>query len=85
MAPDAPMGPLPGPIRMQRPPRAQRNALNVDRQKKIVTDTERLLALALDVKATLRTVGEGPMPSDLTKKVEEIEKLAHAIRQKEAE
>jgi hypothetical protein len=52
------------------------------RQKKLVADTDRLLALATDLKAQ---VDKSPAPNTLSldeiKKADEIEKLAHSVKQ----
>lgn len=77
-------GPGGGPVRMGRPGRMteqQRKAMEAERQKKIVADTERLVALALELKAAMQQ-GAAPTP-ELAKKLDEMERLAHEVRTKE--
>ena len=55
---------------------------NEDRQKKLVADTERLLALATDLKAQVGQSATDSLSEDGMKKVEEIEKLAHSVKER---
>lgn len=52
------------------------------RQKKLVADTDRLLALAADLKAQVHnSPGSNTLSVDEIKKADEIEKLAHSLKQ----
>ena len=55
---------------------------NEDRQKKLVADTEKLLALATDLKAQVGQSATDNLSEDGMKKVEEIEKLAHSVKER---
>jgi hypothetical protein len=59
---------------------------NEDRQKKLVADTERLLQLATDLKAQVDRSAADSLADSLSedgmKKVEEIEKLAHSVKER---
>jgi hypothetical protein len=55
---------------------------NEDRQKRLVADTERLLALAADLKAQVDQSAADSLSEDGMKKVEEIEKLAHSVKER---
>lgn len=65
--------------RMQR---EQEKARNDDRQKKLVADTEKLLALATELKANVDKTNKDTMSVDVIRKAEEIEKLAHSVKEK---
>jgi hypothetical protein len=55
---------------------------NEDRQKKLVADTEKLLALATDLKAQVGQSEADSLSDAGIKKVEEIEKLAHSVKER---
>ena len=55
---------------------------NEDRQKKLVADTERLLELATDLKTLVDQSAANSLSEDEMKKVEEIEKLAHSVKER---
>jgi len=55
---------------------------NEDRQKKLVADTERLLELATDLKTQVDQSATDSLSEDGLKKVEEIEKLAHSVKER---
>ena len=55
---------------------------NEDRQKKLVADTEKLLALATDLKTQVDQSAADNLSDDGMKKVEEIEKLAHSVKER---
>jgi hypothetical protein len=59
---------------------------NEDRQKKLVADTERLLALATDLKTQVdQAAGDktgDKLSSDRIRQVGEIEKLAHSVKER---
>jgi hypothetical protein len=48
----------------------------------LVADTERLLALATDLKAQVGQSATDSLSEDGMKKVEEIEKLAHSVKER---
>ena len=66
-------------------PRAQMKILNIERQKHIVADTEKLLALARELQASALQEKDGNPAPEIAKKLEEIEKLAHKVKEKESE
>ena len=58
----------------------QMQARNIDRQKRIVTDTDRLVSLAKELKEQVVAPDKPLDPGDAGKKAEEIEKLAKGIK-----
>ena len=60
----------------------QLRALNAERQKSIVTDTGRLLKLATGLKAEIEASNSDELTAAEMREVNEIEKLAHNVRQK---
>lgn len=60
----------------------QEKARNDDRQKKLVADTEKLLALATELKADVDKTNKDTLSVDVVKKADEIEKLAHSVKEK---
>ena len=61
---------------------AQAKAQNSDRQKRIVTDTDKLLALATELKQEVNKSDKNTLSLDVIKKAEEIERLAHSVKEK---
>jgi hypothetical protein len=55
---------------------------NADRQKQLVTDTEKLLALATELKTDVDKSNKDMLSLDVIRKAEEIEKLAHMVKEK---
>lgn len=55
---------------------------NIDRQKQLVEDTEKLLALANELKADVDKSTKDTLSLDVVKKADEIEKLAHSVKEK---
>ena len=55
---------------------------NSDRQKRLVADTEKLLALATDLKAQVDKSTKDTLSVDVIKKADEIEKLAHSVKER---
>ena len=51
-----------------------------ERQKKMIADTEKLLALATQLKADMDKTTKDTMSIDVIKKAEEIEKLARNVK-----
>jgi hypothetical protein len=54
---------------------------NAERQKKIESDTEKLVGLANSLKAKMQDGNTSP-PADLGRQAEEIEKLARSVKDK---
>jgi hypothetical protein len=55
---------------------------NNDRQKRLVADTDKLLALATDLKAQVDKSTKDTLSVDVIKKADEIEKLAHSVKER---
>jgi hypothetical protein len=51
-----------------------------ERQKKLQADTDKLLALATDLKKQVDKTNKDILSVDVVKKAEEIEKLAHSMK-----
>ena len=60
----------------------QEKARNSDRQKRLVADTEKLLALATDLKEQVDKSTKDTLSVDVIKKADEIEKLAHSVKER---
>jgi hypothetical protein len=73
--PDDPAGPLEAHRAEQ-----QAKLQNDDRQKRLVADTDKLLALATDLKAQVDKSTKNTLSVDVIKKADEIEKLAHSVK-----
>ncbi len=72
-----PPSPLDGPRAEQ-----QEKARSTDRQKRLVADTDKLLALATDLKQQVDKTNQNILSVDVIKKAEEIEKLAHSVKER---
>lgn len=55
---------------------------NSDRQKKLVADTDKLLSLATELKQQVDKTDKNTLSVDVVKKADEIEKLAHSVKEK---
>jgi hypothetical protein len=55
---------------------------NVARQQEIKKDTDKLLELATQLKQYVDKTNEDILSTDVIKKADEIEKLAHSVREK---
>jgi hypothetical protein len=55
---------------------------NQERQAQLKRDTEKLLKLATELKQYVDKTNENVLSLDVVKKAEEIEKLAHSVREK---
>ena len=55
---------------------------NKERQAAILRDTDKLLALAQELKAGVEKSNENILAVDVVRKAEEIEKLAHSVKEK---
>ena len=60
----------------------QEKMRNTDRQKRLVADTDKLLALATDLKAQVDKSNKDTLSVDVIKKAEEIEKLARSVKER---
>ena len=60
----------------------QEKLRNNDRQKRLVADTDKLLVLATDLKAQVDKSTKDTLSVDVIKKAEEIEKLAHSVKER---
>jgi len=77
LTPSDPNGPLNPQLELE-----QSKLRNTDRQKQLVNDTQKLLALANQLKADVDKSNKDMLSIDVIKKAEEIEKLAHAVKEK---
>lgn len=55
---------------------------NGERQKKLMADTEKLLTLATELKTDMDKTTKDQLSLDVIRKADEIEKLAHAVKEK---
>ena len=62
--------------------REQAKKLNQQRHANLKKDTDRLLELATQLKQQVDKSNENTLSLDVIKKCEEIEKLAHSVKQK---
>jgi hypothetical protein len=69
------------PFQAQNEARRMRSAAT-ERQKKIIEDTTRLLQLATELKANVDKTTKDEMSLDVIRKADEIEKLAHDVKQR---
>jgi hypothetical protein len=60
----------------------QAKSRNIERQRKIVADTEKLLSLATELKGDVDKSDKNTLSLDVIKKADEIEKLAHSVKEK---
>jgi len=58
----------------------QAKSRNSDRQKRLETDTQRLLALATELKEQVDKTDKNILSIDVIKKADEIEKLARSVK-----
>ena len=72
---------VPDPSRGLNPPnKAERDAIAAEQYKKNVADAATLLQLATQLKADIENQSTQTLPATTTKEAEQIEKLAHGIR-----
>ena len=57
-------------------------ARNKDRQQSLKKDTDQLLQLATELKQYVDQSNENTLSMDVIKKAEEVEKLAHRVKEK---
>lgn len=55
---------------------------NTERQKRLVADTEKLLSLATELKQDVDKTDKNTLSVDVVKKADEIEKLAHSVKER---
>jgi hypothetical protein len=55
---------------------------NQERQAQLKRDTDRLFKLATELKSSVEKSNENTLSVDVIKKAEEIEKLAHSVKEK---
>ena len=55
---------------------------NDDRQKKLVEDTAKLVALANELKVAVDKSDKNTLSLDVVRKADEIEKLAHSVKER---
>jgi len=79
--PPSPVAPADAAARAQMEKEMAKTA-NKQRQEQIKTDTDKLLKLATDLKQYVDKSNENTLSLDVIKKAEEIEKLAHNVKEK---
>ena len=60
----------------------QAKLLRIQRQKQLISDSDKLLKLATDLKQQIDSATPETLSADSVKKAGEIEKLAHSLRQR---
>jgi hypothetical protein len=60
----------------------QRKMFIAERQKHLVADTDKLLALSTALKEQVDESNKDILSLDMVKKAEEIEKLAHSVKER---
>jgi hypothetical protein len=75
-------GQPPGMDPLPRMEEQQARSRNSERQKRLVADTDRLLALVADLKHQIEQADKDGQPVDVTKKAEEIERLAKSVKER---
>ena len=60
----------------------QESIRSTERQKRLVADTDKLLALATDLKQQVDKTNKNILSVDVIKKADEIEKLAHSVKER---
>ncbi|HWB33118.1 MAG TPA: hypothetical protein VG714_08105 [Acidobacteriaceae bacterium] len=66
-------------------PQMQRNQAkmrNIQRQKELVSDTQKLVALVNELQTDVSKSNKDMLSLDVIRKADEIEKLAHSVREK---
>jgi hypothetical protein len=79
-----PTNPLP-PLGADLPPgiaERQERARNEDRQKQLEADTDKLLQLATQLHTDVSKTNKNILSVDVIKRADEIEKLAHAVKER---
>jgi hypothetical protein len=73
-----PMGPELSPQMQER----QARSLNSERQKRLVADTDKLLALATELKQDMDKTNKNVLSIEVIRKADQIEKLAHSVKER---
>lgn len=73
-----PMGPSLSPEMQEQQARSR----NTDRQKRLVEDTDKLLVLATQLKQDVAKTNKDVLSVDVIRKADEIEKLAHSVKER---
>jgi hypothetical protein len=77
---------LPGssqePVIMQQQRAEQQKMRIAERQKQLVADTDKLLSLTTALKEQVNESNKDVLSLDMIKKAEEIEKLAHSVKER---
>jgi nitric oxide reductase activation protein len=60
----------------------QERSRDSDRQKRLVADTDKLLTLATQLKQDVDKSNKDVLSVDVVKKADEIEKLAHSVKER---
>ncbi len=60
----------------------QARGRNSERQKRLMADTDKLLSLATELKQEVDKTDKNTLSVDVVKKADEIEKLAHSVKEK---
>ncbi len=63
----------------------QLNALNIERQKEMISDTNKLFKLAVELNEEVAASKSSTLTDDQLRKIAKIEKLAHGVKQKMAD
>jgi len=69
-------------MREQQSKKSNFQAANVERKKQIADDSARLLKLASDLKTEVDKTSKDTLSLGVIRKAEEIEKLAHSVKEK---
>jgi hypothetical protein len=75
-------GPSQEPVIMQQQRAEQQKMRIAERQKQLVADTDKLLSLTTALKAQVNESNKDVLSLDMIKKAEEIEKLAHSVKER---
>lgn len=79
---DGSVAPSPEDENRERIERDMAKKANLERQAALKADTDKLLKLATELKASVDKSNENTLSIDVLKKAEEIEKLAHSVKDK---
>lgn len=79
--PSSPITPDAGPIEGKLE-HDQAKLRNIDRQKQIVADTQKLVELANELQSDVQKSNKDTLSLDVIRKADEIEKLAKSVREK---
>lgn len=60
----------------------QAQSRNSERQKRLIADTDKLLVLATELKQDVSKTNKDVLSVDVIKKADEIEKLAHSVKER---